>query len=246
MDRQTRILIGDIGDQFAVNAAFAFRKTGDWAVTRRQTHDDMLQSLRFEHPDVLILNLTVPTMHFLHFTEAAQQLSELPVIALCQKQDPYMERLLGQYGVRCIPFPESAAALVQEIHRLCGITPAQPELPATDPEIEVTKLLHSFGIPANLRGFYYLRAAILIAVQKPTCSGIMMNQIYPAVAQEAHSTPARVERAIRHAILQAWESNDGRFNWHFGQMKNRRMTNSEFIAFTVDWIRTERTSRLCG
>ncbi len=83
-------------------------------------------------------------------------------------------------------------------------------------------------------------------MQKPTCSGIMMNQIYPAVAQEAHSTPTRVERAIRHAILQAWESSDGRFSWHFGQMKNHRMTNSEFIAFTVDWIRTERTSKLCG
>ena len=246
MERQTRILLGDIGDQFAVNAAFAFRKVGDWAVTRRQTHDDMLKSLRFEHPDVLILNLTVPSMHFPHFTEEALQHSELSIFAMCHKKDPYMDRLLGHQGVRIIPFPENTAVLVQEIHRICGLAPSQKEIPADDPEIEVTKLLHSFGIPSNLRGFYYLRAAILIAVQKPTCSGIMMNQIYPAVAQEVHSTPARVERAIRHAIMQAWENNDGRFNWHFGQMKDHRMTNSEFIAFTVDWIRTERTGRLCG
>ena len=246
MDKQTRILIGDIGDQFAVNAAFAFRKAGDWAVTRRQTHDDMLQSLRFEHPDVLVLNLTVPSMHFPLFADAVQQLSELAIITLCRKQDPYLEQLLEQQGVRCIAFPDSPAALVQSIHRICGITPVKPDVPAADPEVEVTKLLHSFGIPANLRGFYYLRAAILIAVQKPTCSGIMMNEIYPAVAQELHSTPARVERAIRHAIMQAWESNDSRFSWHFGQMRNHRMTNSEFIAFTVDWIRTERTSKLCG
>lgn len=246
MERQPRILLGDVGDQFAVNAAFAFRKIGDWAVTCHQTHENMLQSLRFEHPDVLILNLTVPTMHFPHFTEAAHQLSELSMVALCQKKDPYMERLLEQFSVRCIPFPESAASLAQEIHHICEFAFTQQEIPETDPEIEVTKLLHSFGIPANLRGFYYLRAAILIAVQKPTCSGIMMNQIYPAVAQEVHSTPARVERAIRHAIMQAWENNDSRFNWHFGQMKNRRMTNSEFIAFTVDWLRTERTRRLCG
>ena len=246
MTKQTRILIGDIGDQFAVNGAFAFRKAGDWAVTRKQTHDDMLQSLRFEHPDVLILNLTVPTMHFPLFANAAQQLSDLSIIALCRKQDPYLERLLEQQDVRCIRFPDSSAALVQEIHRICGITPANADVPDADPEVEVTKLLHSFGIPANLRGFYYLRAAILIAAQKPTCSGIMMNEIYPAVAQEMHSTPARVERAIRHAIMQAWENNDSRFNWHFGQMKKRRMTNSEFIAFTVDWIRTEHASKLCG
>lgn len=246
MERQTRILLGDIGDHFAVNAAFAFRKAGDWAVTRRQTHDDMLQSLRFEHPDVLILNLTVPTMHFPHFTEEVQQLSELPVFALCQKKEPYMERLLEQLGVRCIPFPENASVLVGEIHCLSGIPPARQEVPASDPETEVTKLLHSFGIPSNLRGFYYLRTAILIAAEKPTCSGIMMNQIYPAVAEEVHSTPTRVERAIRHAILQAWENNDGRFSWHFGQMKDHRMTNSEFIAFTVDWIRTEGSRKLCG
>ena len=247
MDKQNRILIGDIGDQFAVNAAFAFRKAGDWAVTRRQTHEDMLRSLRYEHPDVLILNLTVPTMHFPHFAENVLQLSDIEIVALFQKKDPYMERLLSQQNVHCIKFPADGSSLVRETHRICGLSASHAQdYPTEDPEVEVTKLLRSFGIPANLRGFYYLRTAILIAVQKPSCSGILMNQIYPAVAQKLHSTPARVERGIRHAILQAWENNNGCFNMYFGPASNRRMTNSEFIAFTVDWIRTERASKLCG
>ena len=69
MNRQLRILIGDIGDEFAANIAAAFSASGDWAVTRLQRHDRLTEAVRTEHSDVLILNLTSESVHVPVLTE---------------------------------------------------------------------------------------------------------------------------------------------------------------------------------
>ncbi len=248
MNKQLRILIGDIGDESAANIAAALADNGEWAVTRLQLHDKLIEAVRREHTDVLILNQTASTIHIPVLTKELLRYSELVIIVLYRKKEDGLAQILTQQGVHYIPYPQNIPELVSYVYRLCGVrTEAQESANSKgNPELAVTHLLHSFGIPTNLRGFHYLRCAIITAFQQEHHSGCMMNLIYPTVAEMLHSTPSRVERSIRHAIMQAWENADQRTGWTFGFTDGHRMTNSEFISFAVDWLRTEQTARRYG
>ena len=245
MKKQLRVLLGDIGDDYATGCAAAFCSEGEWAITREQQRDTLLYTVRQEHPDVLILNHSRPTLNFPEFISEIMQQTDLVVIVFYHVRCSGMEQVLTQRGAHYLPFPQSREELIALVYRLCGQKPSGelPKQNAPDADIAVTRLLHSFGIPTNLRGFHYLRRAILYAYECGASSGCMMNLIYPAVAESAQSTPARVERSIRHAIMQAWENADHRAGWQFGIQENHRMTNSEFISFAADWLRTEHAAR---
>lgn len=248
MNKQLRILIGDIGDESAANIASAFVETGGWAITRLQRHDKLAEAVRCEHSDVLILNLTSQTILVPVLTEELLRHSELVILVLYRQKEDGLAQILTQQGVHYIPYPQNIPELVSYVYRLCGVRKTEQKSNNTDtnPELAVTHLLHSFGIPTNLRGFHFLRCAIVTAYRQANPSGCIMSLIYPAVAEMLHTTPSRVERSIRHAILQAWENADQRTGILFGITDGHRMTNSEFISFAVDWLRTEQTARRYG
>lgn len=247
MTKQLRIIIGDIGDEFASKIAASFAGEGIWAVTRLQRHDVLTHAVRMEHADVLILNLTAETVHVPVLTEEMLRHSEISILVLYREKNDGLAQILTQQGVHYIPYPQNTADFIAYVQRLCGIRATSNSCMQTDdPELAVTHLLHSFGIPTNLRGFHHLRCAIVTAYRQDIRSGCMMNLIYPVVAQMHHSTPARVERSIRHAIIQAWENADRKIGLEFGIRDGHRMTNSEFISFAVDWLRTEQNSRRYG
>ena len=248
MLKQLRVLIGDIGDESASSIAACFTAEGVWAITRLQQHEKMIEAVRTEHTDVLILNLTAETIHIPVLTEELLRHSELVILVLYRKKNNGLAQILTQQGVHYVPYPKRIPDLVSYINRLCGIrtTEKRPSVQSDDPEVAVTHLLHRFGIPTNLRGFHFLRCAIITAYQQEAASGCMMNTIYPTVASILQSTPSRVERAIRHAIIQAWENADRKTGLEFGIRDGHRMTNSEFNSFAVDWLRTEQTSRRFG
>ncbi len=107
-------------------------------------------------------------------------------------------------------------------------------------ESKVTDLLHGIGVPANIRGYQYLRDAILFAIYDPQMTHAVTKELYPAVAKKEETTPSRVERAIRHAIEVAWDRGEKEtIDELFGYtVSNRRgkPTNSEFIALLADRI----------
>lgn len=241
MKRQLRVLIGDIGDVYAESIASALAMTGDWAIARPQQRDIIMSAIREGHPDVLILNLSAPTMPFPEVTAELLQHTELIIIALYHTKNIGLAQIFKQQGVLYMPFPETHDEFVKYVHRItgqkhCSRIAASEQ---TNPELVVTRLLHSFSIPINLCGFHYLRYAILYAYEQNTPGGCMMSTIYPAVAEAMHSTTSRVERSIRNAIMQGWENVVYRGARPSGICDSRRMTNSEFIAFAVDRLRTE-------
>ncbi len=247
MEKQLRVMVGDIGDETAASIAAAFCKAGDWAITRFQRHDKLIAAVRQEHTDLLILNLSVQTVYIPTLVDELQQLTDIVIIVVYRKYDAEMEQLLHKKGVHYVPYPERFPDLAVYARKQCGkYLTLYKTGEQNAPEIAVTHLLRAFGIQTNLRGFHYLRSAILIAYQLGLSSGCMMNMIYPAVAEEQQSTPSRVERSIRHAIAQAWENTDLRTYLNFGVRGDRRMTNSEFISFAVDWLRTEQAVKRYG
>lgn len=110
-------------------------------------------------------------------------------------------------------------------------------------EVEVTKVIHEIGVPAHVKGYQYLRDAIMLVVEEINYLGAVTKELYPTIAQKYDTTPSRVERAIRHAIELAWDRGDiDKINKFFGYTisgEKGKPTNSEFIAIIADRLRLE-------
>ena len=108
-------------------------------------------------------------------------------------------------------------------------------------EQDVTDMIHEIGVPAHIKGYQYLREAIMMSVDDPAMISSITKILYPTIAKRFQTTPSRVERAIRHAIEVAWsrgkmETLDALFGYTIDTGKGKP-TNSEFIALIADWIR---------
>ena len=110
-------------------------------------------------------------------------------------------------------------------------------------EVEVTKVIHEIGVPAHVKGYQYLRDAIMLVTEEINYLGAVTKELYPTIAQKHDTTASRVERAIRHAIELAWDRGDiDKINKVFGYTisgEKGKPTNSEFIAIIADRLRLE-------
>ena len=113
--------------------------------------------------------------------------------------------------------------------------------PVHDLEQDVTDMIHEIGVPAHIKGYQYLREAIMMSVEDPGMISSITKILYPTIAKRFQTTSSRVERAIRHAIEVAWsrgrmETLDAMFGYTIDTGKGKP-TNSEFIALIADRIR---------
>ena len=113
--------------------------------------------------------------------------------------------------------------------------------PEIDLELIVTNMIHEIGIPAHIKGYNYIRSAILMCVKEPELVNAITKRLYPEIAKKYETTGYRVERAIRHAIEVAWDRGDVEvLDSYFGytlRSDRGKPTNSEFIAMLADKIR---------
>ena len=114
-------------------------------------------------------------------------------------------------------------------------------------ESKITSIMHSVGIPARVKGYFYIREAILLAIENTDNSNKMTKDVYPKIAEKFNSTPSRVERAIRHALEISWNQNkESISSLIFGKSRvtDKKPTNSEFIASIADKLKLE--ARKCS
>lgn len=115
---------------------------------------------------------------------------------------------------------------------------------STDMELYVTNIMHNIGVPAHIKGYHFLRKAIVMAIEDISVVDSITKVLYPAVAKSFKTTPSRVERAMRHAIEVAWNRGDVEvlntfFGYTISSLKGKP-TNSEFISMIADRIILER------
>lgn len=151
--------------------------------------------------------------------------------------------------------------LAERIHQVCESrqpdepTMIKPNFPDVvipnmfdDLESQVTSVILEVGIPAHVKGYHYVRAAIILAVKTPESINAVTKIIYPTIAKQYKTSSSRVERAIRHAIEVAWDrGNVETLNNIFGYSVNSnrgKPTNSEFIAMIADRIRIKNRSSI--
>lgn len=119
-----------------------------------------------------------------------------------------------------------------------------PQVSQIDLEKDVTDMIHEIGVPAHIKGYQYLREAIILTINDMEIINAVTKVLYPEVAKRFGTTPSRVERAIRHAIEVAWDRGDVEvlqkfFGYTVSNIKGKP-TNSEFIAMIADRISLQR------
>ena len=207
------------------------------------------------HPDVVILDFFLPRMDAIGVMKntASLGLAHRPQFMVMSSFDnPNLEReamLAGADYYFLKPFDSDEMA--ERILTLGSKTaaPAIKRLPVTSPgqndslEMRVTEIIHQIGVPAHIKGYQYLRDAIIMAINDDDMINAVTKRLYPAVAKKHGTTSSRVERAIRHAIEVAWDRGDvDILNSYFGYTIHNgrgKPTNSEFIAMISDKFRLQ-------
>ena len=146
------------------------------------------------------------------------------------------ESLLGR--MKQLKGPNS---IVANHCKIATVINKMPEMSKNDLEVMVTEFIHEVGVPAHIKGYQYLRDAIIMTVNDSQMLGAITKILYPEIAKKHKTTSSRVERAIRHAIEVAWsrgkiETIDEMFGYTINSGKGKP-TNSEFIALIADKIR---------
>jgi len=213
-----------------------------------------------EQPDVVILDIIMPHLDGIGVLEKMRDLNlqkrPVSIILSAVGQDKITERALNLGAEYYIIKPFDMETLMTRIRQLKGkheiIRSSSTILhsnknsyipSARSLETEVTNIIHEIGIPAHIKGYQYLRDAIIMAINDMDILNSITKQLYPSIAKQYNTTPSRVERAIRHAIEVAWsrgkvDTIDRLFGYTVNNGKGKP-TNSEFIALISDRLRLE-------
>lgn len=213
---------------------------------------DAMNKIRDTHPDVAIIDGIMPRLDGLGVLERLQkeEIRPITIILSALSQDKVVQKALdlgaGYYMVK--PFDLDALTqrirqLMQEQKPLLKTSGSLPAASAYDLETKVTNILHEIGVPAHIRGYHYMREAIIMSVNDMDVLNYITKELYPSIAKKCNTTPSRVERAIRHAIEVAWnrgkvDAIDALFGYTVNNHKGKP-TNSEFIALIADRLRLE-------
>ena len=209
------------------------------------------------HPDVAIIDIWLSKLDGIGVLRNCKSLNFAPdiapsfiIVSMVSNQSIFMEATKAGADL-CLLKPYNMESLCQHILTLsqnrknaqAPITEAEPEESDRTPDIEtqVTRIIHQIGVPAHIKGYQYLRTAILLTVKDSDIINSVTKVLYPSVAKKYQTTTSRVERAIRHAIEVAWDRGDvDTLNSYFGytiQNTRGKPTNSEFIAMIADNLR---------
>ena len=250
MSRKISVLLADNSEYFAIPCANAMKAQGLDVTMTEKDGRAVLDALESCHPDVLWMDVFLPRLDALGVLEGIQQQEIVPrprVMIMSGFDNPTLEREVMAAGADYYFLkPFDATAMAGRILSLWGEdTDAYAATGAGNRnlEMQVTEIIHQIGVPAHIKGYQYLRDAILMAIEDGEIINAVTKRLYPAVAKRHGTTSSRVERAIRHAIEVAWDRGDvDTLTAYFGYtIHNERgkPTNSEFIAMISDKFRLQ-------
>lgn len=229
-------------------------------VGKADNGEDMYQIIKNKEPDVVLLDLIMPKMDGLSVMELVQEdrtLKKTPdfIIITAVGQERITEDAFKKGANYYIMKPfnnEMVLNRIKDTHRemkhtkksMGGVPEVRRDIGEESLENRVTNMIHEIGIPAHIKGYHYLRDAIMMAVEDMDVLNAITKILYPTVAKKYRTTSSRVERAIRHAIEVAWSRGkldilDELFGYTVSNGKGKP-TNSEFIALVSDTIRLEK------
>lgn len=241
MNDKIKVLIGDDSAENGVSIANKLRERGLYAYTRRKDCSVILDSIRNDPPDAVILDISAQNGDAVTLMKRVREHGgKCPAFIITSAYDnEFIERQVMENGAsKFLLRPYTAEDLLNAINSSIGDKSAPY---SDDMEIVVTDIIHQLGVPAHIKGYHYLRTAILYSIEDKNLLDSVTKLLYPTVAEIYDTTSSRVERAIRHAIEIAWDrGNIDTLNSFFGYTVDTgkgKPTNSEFIALITDKLR---------
>ena len=253
MESRIKVLIADSNEEFCNNLKLTLKqKNGYEVVGVANDGAQTVELLTALQPDVLILDLMLPKLDGMSVVKIASSMETKPVMmVLTTFMTDYVANTAAGFGVKYFMMKpcdfEAVADRIDEIREneaalKAGSAPGK-KMPEVNVEAMVTSVIHEIGVPAHIKGYRYLREAIMIAVNDMDVINAITKVLYPQVAKTFSTTPSRVERAIRHAIEVAWDRGDletlQRFFGYTVSNTKGKPTNSEFIALIADKLQLQ-------
>lgn len=263
MDQRIKVLIADENNDFRHAIRENLIRAGIDVVDETDSGFDVLTKIKRSTPDVVIIDVWLPSLDAVQVIKKSKTLFQNPanipdfiVISYCSNPNIFAEAIEAG-AAYCMGKPFEYATLIERIARIYknrqsayknqimnGIQYAQEP---SDLESQVTEIIHRIGVPAHIKGYQYLRTAIMMTIEDNDLINAVTKVLYPAVAKKYQTTSSRVERAIRHAIEVAWDRGDvDVLNSIFGysiSSSRGKPTNSEFIAMIADRLRLRNKKR---
>ena len=253
MEFNKKILIADESVSERQILREGLTRAGYRMIDEATNGEEALQKIKRGHYDAALINLMMTRMDGIGILRACKTHdfapSRIPVLMLLAPvaNQTMIAEALSAGADSFLMKPYDMGSLCEHLRRLLEnrnniqATPTAPTANTPDIETQVTKIIHQIGVPAHIKGYQYLRTAILMTIQDSDIINSVTKVLYPSVAKKYQTTTSRVERAIRHAIEVAWDRGDvDTLNSYFGytiQNNRGKPTNSEFIAMIADNLR---------
>lgn len=259
MEKDIKIIIADDNEEFCrILKEYLDRQDDMTVIDIANDGQELLEKVKEKIPDVIILDIIMPHLDGLGVLENLDLSSgKTKVIALSAVgQAKITQRVISLGADYYIVKPFDMDVLIERIRQLVyksHVTIKESSkhpssrysrpLTKKDLKMEITNIIHEIGVPAHIKGYFYLREAILMVIENVELLSAVTKELYPAIAEKFHTTPSRVERAIRHAIEVAWnrgcvDTINNLFGYTIHSEKGKP-TNSEFIAMVADKLRMD-------
>lgn len=256
MEEKISVLIADDNKSFADSVKeFLRTKREIGTVLVAYDGEEAYQMIMDSKPDVVLMDIIMPKRDGISVLKkiSSSNLAKKPMcIALSVTgSERIMEAVQSAGAEYFLLKPQSEEAIYDTIksfsERLSRtgfeFVPKEDSEVSYDLEFLVTEFIHELGVPAHIKGYQYVRTAIMMVVENMELLNYITKQLYPVIAKKYSTTSSRVERAIRHSIEVAWsrgrpETMNKIFGYTIDNGKGKP-TNSEFIAMVADRIRLQ-------
>ena len=271
MKEKVSVLIADDNQEFSHTLSTYINAQDDMQVVgMARDGEEAIEIMQDITPDVVLLDVIMPHLDGLGVLEkiSTMQINKKPICIMLSAvgQDKITQKAIALGAQYYIVKPFDINVLIKRMKELKNYQPVQfkggfvtreiksqyidiaPDQKKNEENLEalVTNIIHEVGVPAHIKGYQYLREAIMMVVKDTEVINQITKQLYPEIACKYKTTPSRVERAIRHAIEVAWgrgeqSAVENIFGYTVSAAKGKP-TNSEFIAMISDKLRLELKS----
>lgn len=249
MGKLLKVMVAEEGNEFGASCAAALRSNGFEVQLVPKDGTQVLRLARQNSPDVLVIDAFMSGLDAIGVLNGLSGTEKRPLVAVTTaNSNPRLQQEIIESGADYYFIkPFDMQIFAERIKQMTGAGHAGQDnilkMNGADNSLEVTvsEIMHQIGVPAHIKGYQYLREAIILAVNDDEIMNSVTKLLYPTVAKTYKTTASRVERAIRHAIEVAWDRGDvDVLSSYFGytiQNSRGKPTNSEFIAMISDKLR---------
>lgn len=251
MDKDTKILIADENNEVRNHIHERLKVNGAGLIDEVKNGDEAMKMISRQSYDIVISDLWLPSLDAASIMKKTAEIGKNTpsFVILTQVSTPSVLMEANRAGASlCMPkpidydtFSDKIDMILKNRSNSSASSDKNDAADKIDMETQVTRIIHQIGVPAHIKGYQYLRTAILMTISDNDVINSVTKVLYPSVAKKYQTTTSRVERAIRHAIEVAWDRGDvDTLNSYFGytiQNSRGKPTNSEFIAMIADNMR---------